>query len=122
MNEPKIWTREEIINKLNTSDRWVERAILRLWHGQTTQEQREENTYDHNDIGFSAVAARVGSYMGKWVQSGKPLTGKWLAKARKIALRHVRQLVKYANRDAIAQQEHKGRYQTPTVTEQEALA
>ncbi len=93
----KIWTRDEIINKINTDNRWVERAILRLWKGQTNEERQAENTYDHNDVGFSSAAAHIGSYLGKWVESGKPLTGKWLEKGRKIALNHVRQLVKFAN-------------------------
>lgn len=101
---PKVWTRDEIINRISTNDRWVERAIVRLYRGQTDEEKQAENTYDHNDIGFNAVSAHVGTYMAKWILSGKRLDGKWMEKARKIALRHVKQLLAFANRDAIANQ------------------
>lgn len=40
--------------------------------------------------------AKRGTYYAKWIQSGKRLTGEHLAKARKIALYHSRQLVKIA--------------------------
>lgn len=97
MTTAKQWTREELVALLQRSDRAVERAILRIWHGQTNQEKLAETTYDHNNRGFSSAHAHVGSYLGKWVAAGKPLTGQWLEKGRKIALRHVRQLLKIAN-------------------------
>jgi len=95
--EQKIWTRDEIVNLINTNDLAVERAILRIHAGQTGEEQREWNTYDHNDIGFSSAHARTGTYLAHWLLKGNHLTGDWLVKGRKIALRHVRQLLKIAN-------------------------
>lgn len=98
--QKKVWTREELIELINTNNLAVERAILRIHAGQTAQEKQDENTYDHNDIGFSSAHAKVGTYMAKWLQQGKHLTGDWLPKGRKIALRHVRQLLKVANAHA----------------------
>jgi hypothetical protein len=93
----KVWTRAEIDAKLHTDPRWVERAMVRLFELQTYDEQRADQTKHHNNRGFCGWAAKRGSYYARWVKSGKRLNFYHLKRARKIALKHSRQLVDTAN-------------------------
>ena len=93
----KTWTRTEIEALINTNDRAVERAMVAIWERQTRDEQATETTCDHNGIGFSGWTAKSGTYFANWVRSGRSLSGKHLAKARKIALHHAGQLTRIAN-------------------------
>lgn len=93
----KIWTREDIVSLLNTSDRAVERGVVAIWQRQTADEQSTDTTRHSNGIGFSGWSAHSGSYYAKWVESGRRLTGKHLDKARKIVLHHAAQLTRIAN-------------------------
>ena len=93
----KTWTRTEIEALINTNDRAVERAMVAIWERQTRDEQATETTRHHNGIGFSGWTAKSGTYFANWVRSGRSLTGRHLAKARKIALHHAGQLTRIAN-------------------------
>jgi hypothetical protein len=93
----KTWTRTEIEALINSNDRAVERAMVAIWERQTRDEQATETTRHHNGIGFSGWTAKSGTYFANWVRSGRSLTGKHLAKARKIALHHAGQLTRLAN-------------------------
>jgi hypothetical protein len=93
----KTWTRIEIEALINTNDRAVERAMVAIWERQTRDEQVTEATRHHNGIGFSGWTAKSGTYFANWVRSGRSLTGRHLAKARKIALHHAGQLTRIAN-------------------------
>jgi hypothetical protein len=93
----KTWTRTEIETHINTNDRAVERAMVAIWERQTADEQETQGTRHHNGRGFAAWSARSGTYYANWVRSGRHLTGKHLAKARKIALHHAGQLTDFAN-------------------------
>jgi hypothetical protein len=93
----KTWTRTEIEALINTNDRAVERAMVAIWERQTRDEQATETTRHHNGIGFSGWTAKSGTYFANWVRSGRSLSGKHLAKARKIALHHAGQLTRIAN-------------------------
>jgi len=91
------YTREQIDALLRRNDRAVEVGIVRLNQLQTVDERAAYNTKYSNNVGFQSCYARSGTYMANWLLSGHPLTGKWLDKARKICLRHSRQLVDIAN-------------------------
>ena len=93
----KTWTRNEIETLINTNDRAVERAMVAIWERQTRDEQVTEATRHHNGIGFSGWTAKSGTYFANWVRCGRSLTGRHLAKARKIALHHAGQLTRIAN-------------------------
>ena len=93
----KKWTRNEIQNLLNTRQDAVERAILRLYKGQTSGERAASTTMAYNGIGFNAFDARRGSYYARWLLSGRKLSGVHVSKARRIALKHTRQLLAVAN-------------------------
>ena len=93
----KIWTRDEIETMVRNQDAAVERAMVAIWERQTADEKETQGTRHHNGRGFAAWSARSGTYYAEWVRSGRRLTGKHLAKARKIALHHAGQLTDFAN-------------------------
>ena len=97
MTTQKTWNREEINEMLETNPRAVGRAMVALFNRQTEDEKRANDTKHSNGRGFAGYAARSGSYYAHWVLKGRTLTGRHLTKARKIALRHSRQLVEEAN-------------------------
>lgn len=63
----------------------VERAISILFERQTLSEQAARTTLEDNNLGVKHCHASRIVYYGKWLASGKHLTGNHLAFARKIA-------------------------------------
>ncbi len=121
----KIYTRDEINSLLNSSDEAVERAIIRLFERQNEDEQRHATTNTHNNRGFASCDARAGTrfarfllgmddnnrvryakkklshptatrIFGRYCKDGESVIGR----ARRIALKHSRQLVEVANSKA----------------------
>lgn len=86
-------THAQLQSGLDTHSKWVEQAIVVLYKRQTNEEQHAEATRVLNGRGFAACDARSGTYMAKWILSGKNLNGKWLDKARKMAKKYSRQLL-----------------------------
>lgn len=97
MMEAMKWNKENITALLRTNDRAVERAMVVLLERQTRDEQYCENTAHSNQRGFNCAHAKRGTYYGKWVRSGRYLTGTHLERARSIALRYTQQLADQAN-------------------------
>ena len=118
----KIWTRDEINNILRTNDTAVERAIVRLFERQNQDEQRYATTNTHNNRGFASCDARAGTRFARWIlgmddKNRKKFPAKSLkhakaqrvfrnycyngenvmGRARRIAIKHSRQLVEIAN-------------------------
>jgi hypothetical protein len=91
------YNKEDIIALLDRNSLAVERAIIAIFKLQTSQEQSAESTLIQNGVGFGHCHAAYGSYMAKWIMSGKHLNGKHLEKARRMAKRYSRQLVEIAN-------------------------
>ena len=121
----KIWTRDEINEMLRTNDKAVERAIVRLFELQNADEQRFATTNVHNNRGFCSSDARAGTRFARWIQglddkNRKKFPAKSLnhprayrifrnyckngegviGRARRIAIKHSRQLVEIANEKA----------------------
>ena len=119
----KIWTRDEINEILRTNDKAVEKAIIRLFERQNLDEQRFATTNEHNSRGFASCDARAGTRFARWLQgmddkNRKKFPPKSLNhprafrvfrnytrpgegvmdRARRIALKHSRQLVEIANK------------------------
>lgn len=118
----KIWTRDEINEMLRTNDKAVERAIVRLFELQNADEQRFATTNVHNGRGFASCDARAGTRFARWIlgmddNNRKKFPAKSLnhpraqrvfrnycrrgegviGRARRIALKHSKQLVDIAN-------------------------
>jgi hypothetical protein len=88
----KKWTKEEIRNNIMKYDLWVERSLVAIYRKQTSQEQICEDVKVNNGIGFSAFHVKMGTYMSKWIISGKHLNEKFMNKARNIVLHYTKQL------------------------------
>ena len=121
----KYWTRNDIDNLLRSNDKAVERAIVRLFELQNADEQRHGTTNVQNGRGFCSSDARAGTRFARWIQgmdnknvvryAPKSLNnpkarnifyrycapnGTVMDRARKIALKHSKQLVEIANEGA----------------------
>jgi hypothetical protein len=121
----RIWTRSEIDQLLNDNDIAVMRAIVRLFNLQTSDEVKTSTTKYENSVGFSAADAKAGTRMARWLLGmndrnevrypqkdlrhplcervlGHYAQGKSVMfRARKIALKHSKQLVDIANQEEI---------------------
>ena len=121
----KYWTRNDIDNLLRSNDKAVERAIVRLFELQNADEQRHGTTNAQNGRGFCSSDARAGTRFARWIQgmdnknvvryAPKSLNnprarnifyrycepnGTVMDRARKIVLKHSKQLVEIANEKA----------------------
>lgn len=88
------WTRERIIQELGHNNTLVERAILAIYRQQTTNERVSKKTLYRNNMGFSAPDAHLGSYLAQYLNQGHKLSGPWLVKGRKLAIKYSSQLLK----------------------------
>lgn len=119
----RIWTRSEIDQLLIDNDIAVMRAIVRLFKLQTSDEISSAETKHENSVGFSAADAKAGTRMARWLLGmndrnevryqakdlrhplcqqvlGRYAQGKTVMyRARKIALKHSKQLVDIANQE-----------------------
>ena len=98
-----MWTEQRITDLLKPEtnpnyDKAVTRAIIAIYNNQTLDEKKCEHTIQCNGIGFSASDSHIGSYMAKYaIKSNKPISGKFLVKAQKIAVKYRKQLLTIAN-------------------------
>ena len=93
----QTYTREQIEEKLLSSQAWLERGILAIFERQTNDEQYSEATKYLNAKGFSACDASYLSYTAKWIKSGKHLSGYHVIKARERMMKYAGQLTLIAN-------------------------
>lgn len=97
MENVRVWTKSEILEKLNKNDKWLQHGIIAIYQRQTRQEQQIQVTVEHNQKGFSGADASYLSYIAKWLMSGRNLDGKHLIKARARMQKYAGQLAKIAN-------------------------
>jgi hypothetical protein len=93
-------TEDIIRQKLMTDLRWLEAAILAIYRRQTDDEKAAGATKHLNGVGFSGCDSVTGSYMAKWIQGGRHLSGKWVEKAQRIMPKYTRQLLDEAQMKA----------------------
>jgi len=80
----------QVETALGEDPRAVEKAIRILFARQTAAEKAAEATVVHNNLGVQACHGRRIAYYGKWLASGRHLTGWHLDKARAIAQKYAR--------------------------------
>ena len=120
------YTRSDINTILVTNDKAVERAMIRLFELQNSDEQFQGTANEQNGRGFCSSDALVGTRFARWIQgmdnknvvryAPKSLNdskavgifgkycqdgGSVMDRARKIALKHSAQLVIIANEKAV---------------------
>lgn len=99
--QARKYTQNHIRELLLVNDEAVERAILAIFRNQTDDEKSARVTKYQNGRGFTAAHAKLGSYYARWLAAGNKFSGTHKAKARKMALRYVRQLCEISNGEVI---------------------
>jgi hypothetical protein len=72
----KVWTRQDVIDLIATSNVAVEKALVKLYERQTAAEQDDQHTHDRNGRGFGSFDAEILSSFASRVivraKQGKP--------------------------------------------------
>jgi hypothetical protein len=98
------WTVEEIRAKLEESNQWLQRGLLRIYAEQTLDEQATGITHAHNGVGFNGVDSQILSSFAEQLEKrdwpkGRDLSEKQLAILRKKMPKYSKQLAMFANQD-----------------------
>jgi cbb3-type cytochrome oxidase cytochrome c subunit len=75
----KTWTKEDIVKLLETSDKAVMRALIRLKANQTDDEVAREDVKYRNGKGFRPCHARMGTSMAKFAERNGYLSPKQIS-------------------------------------------
>jgi len=97
----RVWPKERIIALLDRNDLAVERGILCIQSRQTEYERLIKKTKESNGVGWNSHHAQLGHYLASWIKAGNHLSGKWLAKGRKLIKHYWKQLMKVANNEEV---------------------
>lgn len=97
-NTLKVWTAEEIQAWLDRDDRVVASALYRMYECQTEEEQQNEESTEHNGMGFNSYDAPLLTSFTKDALARGYLTPAQAALARKRLKKYIKQLVLLANR------------------------
>ena len=69
-------TKEQIAEKMENSQLWLERGILAIWRYQTDYEKNAETTLENNGVGFNGCDAHFLTEMANWINNGVRRFGK----------------------------------------------
>ena len=93
-----MWTKEQIVEMLETNDMAVTRAVIAIYQRQTEDEQITRHTLKSNNVGFNSSDAPYLSYCAKYAIDRKvALSGKHLEKSRTRVRKYWKQLMDIAN-------------------------
>lgn len=93
-----MWTKEKIVEMLDSNDKAVTRAVITIYRRQTLDEQASQTTRVSNNIGFNHSDAPYLSYCAKYAMDRKTcLSGKHLEKSRAKVKKYWKQLLDIAN-------------------------
>lgn len=96
----KVWTKEEIEEKLKTDVVWLSRGVVAIYKKQTAQEKMAHQTQVHNGVGFSGADAPFLTFVAEWLVAGEHRTrvsDRFVPKTRKMMMKYAGQLAKIAN-------------------------
>ena len=101
-NTSPDWTVEQIRAKLDESNRWLQRGLLRIYAEQTQDEQATGTTHASNGVGFNGVDADIlSSFAEQLIKRdwpiGRDLSEKQIALLRKKLSKYAKQLAMFAN-------------------------
>lgn len=99
----KTWTKDEIAQLLQTNDKALERAILKIFARQTASEQAIDTTTHTNGKGFTSADARLLSSFAKWIQTSHKAEGSRLSDKQKVWAR--KKMAKYAGQMLLVMKE-----------------
>ena len=95
--EQKVWTKDEIRDKIKTDTRWLLRAVSAIYQKQTDDEQSSRVTSHVNNVGFNGVDAEFLSQAAERYNAGWTFSEKYIAAIRRGMLKYSGQLTKIAN-------------------------
>ena len=93
----RTWTVEEIRNLINTNDKFIGTAIVKIFEQQTIDEQSCDETQENNGVGFNGVDAPILSSFAKFYMKNGYLSTKQIAIARKKMPKYSKQVCGLAN-------------------------
>lgn len=93
----RVWTEDEIKMYVQTNDKVLYGALLKLYAQQTADEQTDGNTKYYNGVGFNGADAKIMSSFAQFLKRTGFLTDKQKAVARKKLVKYNRQLTRLAN-------------------------
>lgn len=88
--------------KLSTSDAWAKKALVVIYNNQTADEQSNEMTKYHNDIGFSVVDAEILSSFAKQYLAKNWLSTKQMILLKKKIKKYWKQVIAVSNEERLA--------------------
>lgn len=94
----KIWTKEEIAEKIRNDEEWLLRGLVAIFNKQTEDEKQVEDTRHHNDVGFTGADGRLMTSMAKFYLRNRYLSDNQKFLVRKRMTKYAKQLAKIANR------------------------
>lgn len=95
--EKKTWTKEQIVNLINTNDDAVMKAVERIYSFQTEDEKVTATTRLKNNRGFNAIDAKLMTSIVNFYKTRGFLTKKQIEITRKKILKYSKQLTDFAN-------------------------
>jgi len=95
--EKKVWTKDEIREKIKTDTRWLMRAIAAIYKKQTEDEQSNRVTSHVNNVCFNGVDAEFLSQAAERYNAGWNFSEKYVEALRRAMLKYSGQLTKIAN-------------------------
>ena len=93
MNDVK-YDRETIDAKVQSDDRWLERAVLAIWRFQTRDEKMDEATKLNNGVGFNGTDGKFLTSLGNQLNAGRHLSEKQRYVARGKMRKYTGQLLR----------------------------
>lgn len=95
--QKRIWTEDEIRNLIQTNDKVLYGALLKLYGEQTRDEQSEGETKHCNGVGFNGADSKFLSSVAEFLKKRGFLTPKQKAVTRRKLVKYNRQLTRLAN-------------------------
>lgn len=95
--EKRVWTEEEIRDLVQTNDTVLYGALKKLYACQTEDERADQETKEHNGMGFNGVDAPFLSSVAEFLLKRGFLTDKQKMYTRKKLVKYNKQLTRLAN-------------------------
>lgn len=95
----KIYSAEEIRERMLIDNRWLFRGLLAIYSRQTSAEKTAKETRERNGVGFNGCDAPFLTDIAQKYQQLGRLSDKQIAACRKSMLKYCGQLARIANGD-----------------------
>ena len=89
--------------KLETSDKWILEALVKIFEYQTSYEQQTEHTAENNGVGFTGADGRILTGMAKFYNRNKYLSEKQKAIVKRRIPKYAGQLTRLFDQEKLIQ-------------------